>query len=118
MRRALDALRDPAIAATAQRFSKTGSGGHGQGDRFLGLRVAQLRALAREYRSLQLDAEVEHLRSPWHEERMLELLILDARRRSRSGATGARRAPRLGTRSSVCLRRAGQWFALGYDVEV
>ena len=74
--RALDALRDPAVAATSQRYFKTGPGGYGEGDRFLGVRVPQLRALARAHRSLPLGAVVAHLRSPWHEERLLALLIL------------------------------------------
>jgi len=76
VRRALDALSDPAVAATSQRSFKTAPGEYGEGDRFLGVRVPQLRALAREHRSLPLDAVVEHLRSPWHEERLLALLIL------------------------------------------
>jgi len=76
VRRALDALRDPAVAATSQRFFKTGPGEYGEGDRFLGVRVPQLRALARAQRSLPLDAVVEHLGSRWHEERLLALLIL------------------------------------------
>jgi hypothetical protein len=31
VRRALDALRDPAVAATSQRFFKTGPGEYGEG---------------------------------------------------------------------------------------
>jgi 3-methyladenine DNA glycosylase AlkD len=76
VRGALDGLRDPAIAATSQRFFKTGPGEYGEGDRFLGIRVPQLRALAREHHSLPLGAVVEHLQSPWHEERLLALLIM------------------------------------------
>lgn len=76
MRRTLDALRDPAIAATSQRFFKTAPGGYGEGDRFLGIRVPDLRAVARAYRALPLDAVVEHLRSEWHEERLVALVIL------------------------------------------
>lgn len=74
--RALDALRDPAVAATSQRYFKTGPGEYGEGDRFLGVRVPQVRAIVREHRSLPLATVVEHLRSPWHEERLLALLIL------------------------------------------
>ena len=73
---ALDALRDPAIAASSQRFFKSGPGEYGEGDRFLGIRVPVLRRLARMHRSLPLDQVVEHLRSVWHEERLLALLIL------------------------------------------
>lgn len=76
VRRALEALRDPEVAAHSARYFKTGPGEYGAGDRFLGIRVPQLRALARAHRSLALEAVVEHLRSSWHEERLLALLIL------------------------------------------
>ena len=76
VRRALEALRDPEVAAHAQRFFKTGPGEYGEGDRFLGVRVPRLRALARAHRSMHLEAVAEHLRSPWHEERLLALLVL------------------------------------------
>ncbi len=76
VRRALEALRDPAVAAHSARYFKTGPGEYGAGDRFLGIRVPQLRALARAHRTLPLEAVVEHLRSSWHEERLLALLIL------------------------------------------
>lgn len=59
-----------------QRFFKTGPGEYGEGDRFLGLRVPQLRALARAHRTLDRGSVLELLRSPWHEQRLLALLIL------------------------------------------
>jgi 3-methyladenine DNA glycosylase AlkD len=76
VRQALKALRDPEVAAHAARYFKAGPGEYGAGDRFLGIRVPQLRALARAHRALPFDAVLEHLRSPWHEERLLALLIL------------------------------------------
>ena len=76
VRQALEALRDPEVAARSQRFFKTGPGEYGEGDRFLGIRVPQLRTLARAHRALPLGAVVDHLRSAWHEERLLALLIL------------------------------------------
>ncbi len=76
VREALDALRDPAVAAFSQRFFKAVPGEYGEGDRFLGIRVPVLRKLARAHRSLPLEQVVEHLRSAWHEERLLALLIL------------------------------------------
>lgn len=85
LRRALEALSDPKVAAHSARYFKTGPGEYGAGDRFLGIRVPQLRALARAHRSLPLDAVVEHLRSPWHEERLLALLILVDQHRRGSG---------------------------------
>jgi 3-methyladenine DNA glycosylase AlkD len=81
VRAALDALRDPERAAHAQRYFKSGPGEYGAGDRFLGIRVPQLRTLAGAHRALPLDAVLVHLRSPWHEERLLALLILVAQYR-------------------------------------
>ena len=76
LRRELRALADPARAEVLQRFFQTGPGGYGEGDRFLGLRVPQLRRLARAYRALERHSLLELLGSPWHEERLLALLIL------------------------------------------
>ena len=76
VRQALEALRDPEVAAHSARYFKAGPGEYGAGDRFLGIRVPQLRALARAHRDLPLEAVLEHLRSRWHEERLLALLIL------------------------------------------
>ena len=76
MREALDALADPDVAAFSQRYFKTGPGEYAEGDRFLGIRLRDLRALVRPNRTLPLEDVVAHLRSPWHEERLLALLIL------------------------------------------
>src|SRR5688572_18355403 len=59
-------------------FFKTGPGEYGACDRFLGVTVPQLRAIAREYRDMPLKYVVTLLRSPWHEERLLALLIMVA----------------------------------------
>lgn len=76
LRAALEALADPDVAAFAQRYFKTGPGGYAEGDRFLGIRLRDLRALLRPHRDLPLEVLLAHLRSPWHEERLLALLIL------------------------------------------
>jgi 3-methyladenine DNA glycosylase AlkD len=79
----LDALRarvrglaDPEDARSLQRFFKTGPGEYGEGDRFLGIRVPVLRRLAKEAAALPLEDAEELLRSPFHEERLLALLVL------------------------------------------
>src|SRR5690606_11432051 len=48
----------------------------GAGDRFLGVRVPALRALARDLDGTPAEDVAALLRSPWHEERMLALLAL------------------------------------------
>ncbi|MFO0893112.1 MAG: DNA alkylation repair protein [Isosphaeraceae bacterium] len=78
IRERLRAMGSPEAAATAAGFFKTGPGQYGEGDRFLGVRVPALRTLARECRTLPLDQATELLRSEFHEERLLALLILVA----------------------------------------
>ncbi|MEZ5514353.1 MAG: DNA alkylation repair protein [Steroidobacteraceae bacterium] len=72
----LKSLRDPMIAAHSQGFFKTGKGEYGAGDRFLGIRVPVLRQLVREYRGIPSRTLWALLRSPWHEARLLSLLML------------------------------------------
>jgi len=69
-------LANPAQAAFAQRFFKTGRGEYGEGDRFLGIRVPAIRAVVREYPSPSLATVKQLLRSRWHEERLLAVLML------------------------------------------
>lgn len=68
-------MGNPQDAALAQRFFKTGPGEYGEGDRFLGVRVPVLRQLAKEYRDVSLEQTTILLQSPFHEIRMLALLI-------------------------------------------
>ena len=63
-------------AAGAQRFFKTGPGEYGEGDRFLGVTVPDLRRVTREFEDLPLREVRKLLTSEWHEERALALLIL------------------------------------------
>lgn len=74
----LQSLGDPEIAAHSQRFFKTGPGEYGEGDIFLGIRVPVLHSCLRDYRRIPLSEALELLQSPYHEARMLALLILVA----------------------------------------
>ncbi|HEY3057007.1 MAG TPA: DNA alkylation repair protein [Thermoanaerobaculia bacterium] len=68
-------LADPRRAKTSQWFFKTGPGDYGEGDRFLGVTVPQLRQVACEFRSASPAQLEKLLHSPWHEDRLLALLI-------------------------------------------
>lgn len=61
------------------RFFKTGPGDYAEGDRFLGMRVPDVRRVAREFRSLSIGDCRALLASKWHEERLLALVILSNR---------------------------------------
>jgi 3-methyladenine DNA glycosylase AlkD len=76
VRRRLRDLGDPADAEFLQRFFKTGVGEYGAGDRFLGIRVPVIRKLAREFRELPLEDVVRLLHEPWHEARLLAVILL------------------------------------------
>lgn len=77
------ALADPARVPILQIFFKTGKGQYAEGDRFIGIRVPQLRALCRECRGAGVAEAAPLLRSPIHEERLFALLLLvDAFRRA------------------------------------
>lgn len=72
----LHALGDPVHAEFVQGYFRTGPGGYGEGDRFLGIRIPVLRKLVREYRGVPLRTAAGLLRSPWHEARLFALLLL------------------------------------------
>ncbi len=72
----LKALSDPKLAAFQQRYFKTGKGEYGEGDAFLGLKVPQVREIAKKYKTLDL-AQIDVLaRGKYHEERFAGLAIL------------------------------------------
>jgi len=76
LRKELYASADPADAIHLQRFFKTAPGEYGAGDKFLGVRVPALRRLVKEYRGLADAEALPMLVSPWHEERLLALMLL------------------------------------------
>ena len=69
-------LGNKEIAAHSARFFKTGKGEYGAGDRFLGIRVPVTRQFARKYRQMSLRSVSALLKSKYHEERLLAVLIL------------------------------------------
>jgi DNA alkylation repair enzyme len=89
----LRAVADPVRAKSAVAFFKTGPGGYANGDVFLGARVPDLRKIARARADLSLRDLATLLRSSFHEERLLALIVLvmqyekgtEAERRERFG---------------------------------
>jgi len=76
VRKRLRELGDPESAIFLQRFFKTGPGQYGEGDRFLGIRVPDIRRVARESRGISLDHIETLLHDPWHEVRLLAVVLL------------------------------------------
>ncbi len=76
IREKLQAMADPRQAANLQRYFKTGPGEYGEGDRFLGLRVPQVRQLIKEFSATPLKDIQTLLSSELHEVRLLALLLM------------------------------------------
>jgi 3-methyladenine DNA glycosylase AlkD len=84
MRSALDQLADlanPSYAAAMARYFQVKPGGYGEGDIFLGIRLSDLRGLAKPYVKIIYRSSdwLPLLTSPVHEHRQLALLIMAAR---------------------------------------
>jgi 3-methyladenine DNA glycosylase AlkD len=76
IKKKLKSLGSAEHAAVSQRFFKTGPGEYGEGDVFIGIKVPVLRKLAKECIELSLRDVKTILRSKYHEERLLSLLIM------------------------------------------
>ncbi len=66
---------DPVRAKSFERFSKTGKGEYGEGDRFLGIFVPDIRSLVKKYRDVPILMVLKLLRSEYNEERLCALLL-------------------------------------------
>lgn len=74
---ALNELSIPEKAAFFPKFFKTGKGEYGEGDLFLGVKVPDQRAVAKEYYAkISLQELSELLSSPYHEHRLTALIML------------------------------------------
>jgi 3-methyladenine DNA glycosylase AlkD len=76
LRRDIRALGSPERAKHSLRFFRTGPGEYGEGDKFFGLSVPEMRAIAKQHRDLAHEEVLELLQSPWHEDRLVALLLL------------------------------------------
>lgn len=63
-------------AKTNQWFFKTGPGDYGEGDKFIGVTVPQIRKIAKDFFKLPIKEIEVLLKSPIHEERLTALIIL------------------------------------------
>ena len=73
----ISALADPEQAKILQRFFKTAPGEYGEGDRFLGVRVPQVRNIIKRLHKSGTLGDVELLtKSTFHEERLAGFLLL------------------------------------------
>lgn len=69
-------LADPERAEHSGRYFKTGPGEYGEGDRFLGIRVPDIRAQVKKCGAVSLENIQALLMSAFHEERLFALLLL------------------------------------------
>jgi 3-methyladenine DNA glycosylase AlkD len=76
VRAAVRALADEERARVSMSFFRRGPGEYGEGDVFLGIRMPDLRTLVKRFAGLPFEDASMLLRSRYHEERMLALLIL------------------------------------------
>jgi len=72
----LKRLSNKRIAQQSQKFFKTGKGEYGEGDVFLGIRVPQVRQLAKKHKDISIKEASLLLKSQFHEERLLSLFML------------------------------------------
>lgn len=73
---ALKRLANKKMASKALSFFKTSPGQYGHGDKFLGIRVPKVREIAAKSKP-KIKEINKLLSSPWHEERLVALIILN-----------------------------------------
>jgi len=76
LRSHLSQQQDQQTADDLARFFKTGPGEYADGDKFLGIKVPVLRSISKQFKHLDVADLQLLIDSPFHEERMLALLIL------------------------------------------
>lgn len=76
VKREMKKLATPARAKVNEWFFKTGKGQYGEGDKFIGLSVPQLRLIAKKYRDLLFKDITQLMKSEIHEERLIAVYLL------------------------------------------
>lgn len=75
LKKTMQAFANPERAEHSLRFFKTGKGQYGEGDRFLGLTMPDQRKVAQQWIDMPIAEAQKMLASPWHEHRLIALLI-------------------------------------------
>lgn len=116
LERVLMEMGDEEQARQLMRFFKTGRGDYGEGDRFIGLRCPQTRAVVKEAHLDVSFSEIEKLLdSPWHEVRFAGFMLLVEEmkaalpRKRRDATEGAGRRREIAEFYLAHARRANNW---------
>lgn len=72
----LQALSDAEKREIFPKFFKAAKGEYGEGDRFLGVTVPNIRAIAKLHKDISIEEIRELIQSEWHEVRLCALLIM------------------------------------------
>ena len=72
----LQALSDAEKREIFPKFFKAGKGEYGEGDRFLGVTVPNIRAIAKLHKDISIEEIRELLQAEWHEVRLCALIIM------------------------------------------
>ena len=72
----LQALSNTEKREIFPKFFKAGKGEYGEGDRFLGVIVPNVRAIAKQHKDIALAEIQELIQSEWHEVRLCALIIM------------------------------------------
>ncbi len=87
----LQTHRSPEEREKYQRYFKTGEGEYGEGDVFIGVRMGQVFALAKEFIDMPPDEIEKLLESPVHEARAGAMSIMDKQARRNKTPEGRRK---------------------------
>ena len=77
LKKDLRSVSDKQCASELSRYFQVRPGGYGEGDVFIGLKVGDLRRVARKYRALPIADSSKLLDSRIHEERFVAMVIMD-----------------------------------------
>lgn len=72
----LQALSDAEKREIFPKFFKAGKGEYGEGDRFLGVTVPNVRAIAKLHKDISIEEIRNLIQSEWHEVRLCALIIM------------------------------------------